>query len=68
MSQAHGSSTLLPSFLRNTDSSGSIDEAELKKLCKKLGRDLDPNQLAQAMTVLDKDKCGQVSLDESTSR
>lgn len=48
----------------DTDKSGFIERHELSALCAKLGRELQPAQLDDAMRALDKDGSGHVGLDE----
>ena len=50
--------------LVDEDGSGEIDRAELCKLCVKLGRDLKPSELDDAMRDMDADGSGAVDYDE----
>ena len=46
------------------DKTGSLDSAELAKLCQKLGSPLNHNELEAALFILDKDGSGTVSYPE----
>mmetsp|Transcript_6355 Transcript_6355/g.6571 ORF Transcript_6355/g.6571 Transcript_6355/m.6571 type:complete len:255 (-) Transcript_6355:46-810(-) len=48
----------------DTDKSGSLDAAELAKLCQSLGSPLNYNQLESAIMLLDKDGNGKVDYSE----